>query len=342
MGLVRELAREYQVPVLCNIHDVQLALEFCNRVIGLQDGVKKFDGPGRHATRRAGRDLRHGGAVGREASMTRSPDPAHDRRAPGVRAAAQRIAGAAAVAGGRCGGRAGACIDDRVADTDWSRIGGALGFWRPCSASSSSTGLAAAAAPRAGGRDLHDGDARHAARLRALVAGRLARRRQRHPEPHIAYPIGRFLMVMCRSVHEIIWALLFVSAVGLGALPGMLAVAMRSVGFISKITAEAIENIDPKPVEAIRAAGGTQFQSCSSASCRRSSRSSSAPSSSSGTSTSAARPSWAWSARAASGWCSSARWRMFNYGGVTMVILAILALIAFGEVVSHYARKAVI
>jgi phosphonate transport system ATP-binding protein len=45
MGLIREMAREFRVPVLCNIHDVDLALEFCTRVIGLQDGIKKFDGP---------------------------------------------------------------------------------------------------------------------------------------------------------------------------------------------------------------------------------------------------------------------------------------------------------
>jgi phosphonate transport system ATP-binding protein len=44
MSLIRGLASEYGVPVLCNIHDVQLAMEFCNRIIGLQDGVKKFDG----------------------------------------------------------------------------------------------------------------------------------------------------------------------------------------------------------------------------------------------------------------------------------------------------------
>jgi phosphonate transport system ATP-binding protein len=44
MGLIREMAREFGIPVLCNIHDVNLALEFCTRVIGLQDGVKKFDG----------------------------------------------------------------------------------------------------------------------------------------------------------------------------------------------------------------------------------------------------------------------------------------------------------
>ena len=36
---------EFGVPVLCNIHDVQLAMEFCNKIIGLQDGVKMFDGP---------------------------------------------------------------------------------------------------------------------------------------------------------------------------------------------------------------------------------------------------------------------------------------------------------
>src|SRR3546814_7469432 len=75
------------------------------------------------------------------------------------------------------------------------------------------------------------------------------------PSRRLLYPVGRFLMVLSRSVHEIVWALIFVSAVGLGALPGILAVAMRSVGFISKITAEAIDNIDGKPVEAIRAVG---------------------------------------------------------------------------------------
>ena len=45
MGLIKEIAAEFQVPVLCNIHDVQLAMEFCNKIIGLQDGVKMFDGP---------------------------------------------------------------------------------------------------------------------------------------------------------------------------------------------------------------------------------------------------------------------------------------------------------
>ncbi len=45
MALIREIADEFKVPVLCNIHDVQLAMEFCNKIIGLQDGIKMFDGP---------------------------------------------------------------------------------------------------------------------------------------------------------------------------------------------------------------------------------------------------------------------------------------------------------
>ncbi len=45
MGMIKTMSEELDVPVLCNIHDVQLALEFSNKVVGLQDGEKKFDGP---------------------------------------------------------------------------------------------------------------------------------------------------------------------------------------------------------------------------------------------------------------------------------------------------------
>ncbi|HEA66572.1 MAG TPA: phosphonate ABC transporter ATP-binding protein [Desulfobacterales bacterium] len=45
MGMIKNMSKEVGVPVLCNIHDVQLALDFSNKVIGLQDGIKKFEGP---------------------------------------------------------------------------------------------------------------------------------------------------------------------------------------------------------------------------------------------------------------------------------------------------------
>ena len=44
MSLIKEMATELNVPCLCNIHDVQLAMEFCNKIIGIKDGVKMFDG----------------------------------------------------------------------------------------------------------------------------------------------------------------------------------------------------------------------------------------------------------------------------------------------------------
>ena len=44
MSLIKGMAKELNVPCLCNIHDVQLAMEFCNKIIGIKDGVKMFDG----------------------------------------------------------------------------------------------------------------------------------------------------------------------------------------------------------------------------------------------------------------------------------------------------------
>ncbi len=75
----------------------------------------------------------------------------------------------------------------------------------------------------------------------------------------ITYGIGKFLIVGTRSVNVIIWALFFVVIFGTGALAGVLAVAFRSIGFVSKLLAEGIEEIDPGQVEAIRAMGGSAF-----------------------------------------------------------------------------------
>lgn len=57
MGMIRKMSREDGVPVLCNIHDVNLALEFSNRVIGLQDGVKMFDGPTKSVDKKTLEDI---------------------------------------------------------------------------------------------------------------------------------------------------------------------------------------------------------------------------------------------------------------------------------------------
>ena len=76
----------------------------------------------------------------------------------------------------------------------------------------------------------------------------------------LTYLIGRGIIVFSRSVHELIWALFFVIAVGLGPLPGILALSMRGIGFVSKVVAEEVETMDMKPVEAIRATGASTLK----------------------------------------------------------------------------------
>lgn len=79
--------------------------------------------------------------------------------------------------------------------------------------------------------------------------------------PHPALRvIALAIIATSRSISSFIWALLFVMIVGPGVLAGILAIAVRSVGFIAKLTYEAIEEIDPEPVEAITATGASNAQ----------------------------------------------------------------------------------
>lgn len=69
--------------------------------------------------------------------------------------------------------------------------------------------------------------------------------------------IGRFILVATRSVHSIMWALFFVAIFGPGALAGMLAIAVHSIGFTGKFLSEAIEEARPGPIEALVATGAS-------------------------------------------------------------------------------------
>ena len=79
------------------------------------------------------------------------------------------------------------------------------------------------------------------------------------PFPALGY-VARLLLSFLRSVPELILGIIFVAAVGFGALPGVLALALHSVGMVGKFYAEAIEHVDPRPLEAARAAGATRIQ----------------------------------------------------------------------------------
>ncbi len=72
--------------------------------------------------------------------------------------------------------------------------------------------------------------------------------------------IGRFILVASRSVNTVVWALIFVAIFGPGAVAGVWAVAFRSIGFLGKLIAEAIEEIDTGTVEAIEATGASRLK----------------------------------------------------------------------------------
>ena len=79
--------------------------------------------------------------------------------------------------------------------------------------------------------------------------------------PHpVVYAAARTLLNALRSVPELIMGIVFVAAVGFGALPGVLALGLHSVGMVGKFFAEAVEHVDQAPVEAARAAGASPLQ----------------------------------------------------------------------------------
>ena len=71
---------------------------------------------------------------------------------------------------------------------------------------------------------------------------------------------ARFVTVLARAVPDVVLAMVFVLLFSLGTLPGILAIGLHSVGMISKLFADAIEQIDEGPRTAVRAAGGTRLQ----------------------------------------------------------------------------------
>jgi phosphonate transport system permease protein len=74
----------------------------------------------------------------------------------------------------------------------------------------------------------------------------------------IVQPVRR-LMDACRAINEIVFALLFVVAVGLGPFAGVMALFIHNTGVFSKLYSEAVEAIDPRPVEGIRATGARRL-----------------------------------------------------------------------------------
>jgi phosphonate transport system permease protein len=88
----------------------------------------------------------------------------------------------------------------------------------------------------------------------ALMAARPA-----NPYPALYHPI-RTLLDALRGIDGFVFALIFVAAVGLGPFAGVLSLAIHGAGLLGKFYADAIEEIDASPVEALRATGARPLQ----------------------------------------------------------------------------------
>lgn len=80
------------------------------------------------------------------------------------------------------------------------------------------------------------------------------------PSRAFARPLALLIIVASRSINSLIWALVLVIVFGPGILAGILAIALRSIGFVGKLLYEAIEEIDETQVEAVRATGAGTLQ----------------------------------------------------------------------------------
>jgi phosphonate transport system permease protein len=94
-----------------------------------------------------------------------------------------------------------------------------------------------------------------------LIGGFLSFFAARNLAQHYAvYWLTRRVLEIARTVPDIVWALLFIIAFGIGPLAGILAITVHTVGAQGKLFAEVNENISPLPLDGVRASGGSRLQ----------------------------------------------------------------------------------
>jgi phosphonate transport system permease protein len=97
--------------------------------------------------------------------------------------------------------------------------------------------------------------------LAALVSLPLSFLAARNTSPAPAvFHAARGVLSLTRALPEMVWALVFVSALGLGPLPGIMALTFVTIGFMTKFFAEALEVVDARPVDGVAAHGAGWLQ----------------------------------------------------------------------------------
>ncbi|THB77184.1 MAG: phosphonate ABC transporter, permease protein PhnE [Desulfobacteraceae bacterium] len=91
----------------------------------------------------------------------------------------------------------------------------------------------------------------------SFFLGILATRRNT-PHP-VVFHVTRFVIAFCRSVPDLVWAVIFVASVGLGVFAGTLTIIVDTIGFCGRFFAEAMEEVDPGPEDALKSIGANKF-----------------------------------------------------------------------------------
>jgi phosphonate transport system permease protein len=76
----------------------------------------------------------------------------------------------------------------------------------------------------------------------------------------VTYHLARSVIAICRAVPDLVWALIFVTAVGLGPFAGALALTIHSIGMLGRLLAEVIEDMDMGPMDALSSTGAGRLQ----------------------------------------------------------------------------------
>jgi phosphonate transport system permease protein len=85
------------------------------------------------------------------------------------------------------------------------------------------------------------------------------RRRSSRLAGFLPYVVARGGLSVFRSIPEFVWAFMFVRAVGLGAVPGVLAIGVAYAGMLGKVYSEILESVNPRPLETLHAAGASRL-----------------------------------------------------------------------------------
>jgi phosphonate transport system permease protein len=260
-----QAARGGRATVVAVLHDLALARRLAARVLVLQDGVLVFDGDAEEACRRFEALPLAGEAAAAGRTGARSPASPLDGKLPALRATL------AAEAEGPALGRApfyllvlaalAACYAWAAwgvgfgAAKLWGRLGHAGDFVaRMLPPDPAVAGTVAASLVETIQMALLG------TTLAAVVSLPLAMGAARNVAPRPLQWAARLLLNALRTVPSLIWGLFFVAMVGLGPLPGVLALTCYAAGYLGKFYYEGIEAIDPHPRVALRTVGASALQ----------------------------------------------------------------------------------